>query len=133
MIRSPATVPVSRPPSGRPGMRDKAASVTSMDGSINGVAFNPSPKVAMTPSHELDHHFFRSSPGLEAQSPATFVDDEEHVKQLLLQALELTHNDRVRKGLQDILDGEYHGLITAPRLTTEEVAFVIDYLVMLVD
>lgn len=124
VIRSPATVPISRPPSGRPGMRDKAGSVTSMDGSINGVAFGSSPKVAMTPSshHELDHHFqFRMSPSLEAQSPATYVDDEEQVKHLLMQALELTHNENVRKGIQDIIDVEYNGVIVAPRLTTEEI------------
>jgi calcium/calmodulin-dependent protein kinase I len=46
---------------------------------------------------------------------------EEMVRQLLSQALEITHNEALREQLQLIIDKEFSGIVDIPRLTTEDI------------
>ena len=48
-------------------------------------------------------------------------DVEDNVRQLLIQAMEMTHNETLREQLQLVLDRQYGGMIDLPRLTTEDI------------
>ena len=48
-------------------------------------------------------------------------DVEENVRQLVLQAMEMTHNESLREQLQILVDRQFGGMIDIPRLTTEDI------------
>jgi len=62
-----------------------------------------------------------NSPSVDGGDVHYDEETEEHCRQLLCQALELTHNESLRQSLQHIIDKEYGGFVEIPRLTTEDI------------